>query len=86
MATAVLFMHDPKTGQTTTDVYATPDVENPVLRAENIKRSCEDDFPGAIWSIGMDDEARDIMAAHRMQQMGFTDYTVEEARRHRKEI
>ncbi|WNM67712.1 hypothetical protein SEA_LITTLEFORTUNE_9 [Microbacterium phage LittleFortune] len=74
MARAVLFMWNPATGQTTTDVYETPTVEDPVRRAENIRRSCEDDFPGAVWAIGMDDEARDIMTSTRMREMGFEGY------------
>ena len=74
MATAVLFMWDPKTGNVTADSYSTPEVEDPVRRCENLKAACEDDFPGAIWSIGLDEEARDIMASTRMREMGFEDY------------
>ncbi|AXH70122.1 hypothetical protein HOT74_gp09 [Microbacterium phage KaiHaiDragon] len=74
MARAVLFMFNPATGRTSTDVWETPEVADPVRRAENVRRSCESDFPGAVWAIGMDEEARDIMATTRMREMGFEDY------------
>lgn len=74
MATAVLFMWDPKTQKTTSDVFTTPEYPDPVRQAELLKSACEDDFPGAIWSIGLDEEARDIMTNTRMREMGFEDY------------
>lgn len=80
MATAVLFMWDPKTEKVTADSYSTPETADPVRRCERLKSACEDDFPGAIWSIGMDEDARDIMATTRMREMGFEDYDHAEAK------
>jgi hypothetical protein len=80
MAIAVLFMYNPKNGKTSTDVFETPTHPDPVRSAENLREACRDDFPGAIWSLGMDEEARIIMTNTRMREMGFADYD------HAKEI
>ena len=49
--------------------------------AENLKRSIVDDLPGALWSIGLNEEARDIMTNTRMREMGFEGYDHAEAKR-----
>jgi len=74
MARAVLFMYNPETGKTTSDVFTTPEYPDPVRQAEALKASCVDDFPGALWGLGLDEEARDIMTNTRMREMGFEDY------------
>ena len=74
MAIAVLFKYAPDTGKTTTDVFQTPEHDDPVHTALALKKSCEDDFPGHIWAIGQDQDARDIMTNTRMHDMGFPDY------------
>lgn len=74
MATAVLFKYDPQTDSTTTDVFSTPNFEDPVQAALNVKTSCADDFPGHLWAIAQDEEATNIMTNNRMHRMGFEDY------------
>lgn len=73
MARAVLFMWDPTMNKTTTDVFETPEYADPFHTAQGLKESCEGDFPNAIWSIGIDEEAREIMKNARMRAMGFGD-------------
>jgi hypothetical protein len=53
---AVLFTYVPSTGQN----FATPiDYgDNPIEQAWALKAGLENDWPGAIWSVGADDEAR----------------------------
>ena len=42
---------------------------DPFHRAQALKESLEADWPGAIWSIGIDEEAREAMADTRMVAM-----------------
>lgn len=65
---AVLFTYVPETGE----CMATPfDASHgdPILKAEALRASCEDDFPGAIWSIGSDEEALKVTANRRMKEL-----------------
>lgn len=72
-AKAVLFTHTAD-GRTFADAYAAEDgYEDPQLQCERTRAAVGDDFPGAIFSIGMNDEAREIMARRRMKAMGFSD-------------
>lgn len=72
-AKAVLFTYTAK-GKTFTDAFEAPKYEDPQLMCEQMREAVGDDFPGAIFSIGMNKAARDIMATRRMRQMGFKDY------------
>jgi hypothetical protein len=72
---AVLFMYDRNTGKTCTDVFE--GVENgrdPAQRAELMKAAAGDDFPGALWALSVDDEAREAMADRRMRAMFGENY------------
>jgi hypothetical protein len=53
---AVLFSYQPSTEETLSQVIDWGD--DPVTAAWNFKRSIENDFPDAIWSVGADQEAR----------------------------
>lgn len=53
---------------------------DPWDRADRMRAAYGDDFPGAIYSIGGNDRARDLAAARRMNQMGFDGYTADDAR------
>lgn len=69
---AVLFMW--REGRTTTvDVFDEDDShpDSPWHRAAALRDSCEDDFPNAIFAIGMNDQARDLMQAENMRRCGL---------------
>jgi hypothetical protein len=72
---AVLFTYVPSTGAN----YATPISwgDNPVAHAEALLESCRDDFPGAIWSIGADEEACKAAGDARMKSLLGPDWTPE---------
>lgn len=70
---AILFSAEPD-GEHSCDTFRESDSEHdPVLRAEALRASCEDDFPGRLWGIAMNGRARELMADRRMRQWGFTD-------------
>jgi hypothetical protein len=76
---AVLFIQQ-ASGKVNVDEFLEDESgRDPYHRALGLWRSCEDDFPGAIWSIGMNDRARDLMAEANMHAMGFKDYDHAEA-------
>lgn len=54
---AVLFTYDPKTERS----FATAFTEgpDPVASAWGLKAGIEDDWPGAVWSVGADQEAKE---------------------------
>lgn len=71
---AVLFIYQAN-GKVNADEFLEGDSEHdPYHRARALWASVEDDFPGAIHAIGMNQRARDLMANTRMAQMGFPDY------------
>lgn len=72
-AKAVLFTHT-SDGQLFADAYEAPEYEDPQLMCERMQNAVGDDFPDAIFSIGMNEEARRIMTNRRMREMGFEDY------------
>ena len=86
MARAVLFMWNPRNGKTLTDVFSTPEHADPVAMAHALRDSCRDDFPGALWGVGADEEAIDIMATNRMRAMGFEDYDHATAQGHKPSV
>lgn len=45
--------------------------ENPMLAAEALKKSCEPDFPGSLWAIAGNDEAKKLMVNDRLRAMGL---------------
>lgn len=79
-AKAVLFCYTAE-GRVFADEFTPPRFPDPVRAAENLKRSIVDDLPGALWSIGLNEEARDIMTNTRMREMGFEGYDHAEAKR-----
>lgn len=77
---AVLFTLDVETGKTYTDVFTEADEHytgnlDPFHRAEALRNTTANDFPGAIQSIGCNERARVLMTVTRMRRMGFDDYT-----------
>lgn len=70
---AVLFTYTAD-GKTFTDAYSEADYPDPQLQCERMRAAVGDDFPDAIFSIGMNDRARDLMTNRRMADMGFTGY------------
>jgi hypothetical protein len=70
---AVLFTYTAE-GKSFTDAYSEADYADPQLQAERMRSAVGDDFPGAIFSIGMNERARDIMTNRRMADMGFENY------------
>ena len=77
-AKAVLFVHTSE-GKLFAEVYTTDDgFEDPQLQCEAMKASVQDDFPDAIFSIGLNEEARQIMTRRRMRAMGFSDEELED--------
>lgn len=77
-AKAVLFTQTAD-GQTFADEFTTDaGYEDPHLQCERTRAAVEGDFPGAIFAIGMNFEARNIMAARRMRAMGLEQVAAEE--------
>lgn len=74
---AVLFSYQPSTGETLSQVIDWGD--NPIKLAEGLKASIFDDFPGAIWSIAGDDEAREAVGKSRMKEMLGADWEPSDA-------
>ncbi len=70
-AKAVLFTYT-ASGKTFTDAYEAPEYPDPQLMCERTRAAVGDDFPDAIFSIGMNEEARKIMSDRRMKEMGLT--------------
>ncbi len=70
---AVLFRCDPeKRGDVTYDVFREGEHDlDPVRYAELLRDSCEADFPGSIWSIGMNERARELMRDRRLAEWGM---------------
>jgi hypothetical protein len=54
---AVLFSYQPSTEETLSQAIDWGN--DPVTTAWNLKRSIENDFPDAIWTVGADQEARE---------------------------
>lgn len=77
-ARAVLFMWNPQNGKTTTDIFEAPEYDDPFHQAQALMESCKEDFPGSIWSVGTNEEARKIMAATRMRWMGLAEDPMDE--------
>lgn len=44
---------------------------NPMLAAQALKESCEDDFPDGIWAVTGNERAREIMVAARLEKLGL---------------
>lgn len=77
-ALVVLHGYDPEEQVTTTDAFhERPEDEgttSPWHRAVALRDSVVDDFPAYIWSIGLNERARDLMAAENMRRwFGETD-------------
>lgn len=53
---AVLFAYIPSTGENFANVF--DEGPDPVAKAWGLKAGIEDDWPGAIWSVGADEEAK----------------------------
>lgn len=59
---ALLSVH-PETEDVMQTVYRTDGehgVADPIAYCKGLRRSCEDDFPGYLWSIASNDRAREI--------------------------
>jgi hypothetical protein len=70
-AKAVLFTRTAD-GQTFTDEFTTDaGYEDPHLQCERTRAAVGEDFPDAIFAIGMNFAARQIMADRRMREMGL---------------
>lgn len=64
---AVLFTYVPATGETmATEFDEGPD---PVERAYGLKAGIEDDWPGAIWAVGADREAKEAHGELQTKRM-----------------
>lgn len=74
---AILHGYDPVNGKTTSDPFEerSEDVgkTSPYHRAAALRDSVSGDFPGWVWSIGLNDRARDLMASENMRRMGLTE-------------
>jgi hypothetical protein len=70
---AVLFSAEPvEGGEHSRDTFRERESDDdPVLRAERMRDSCEDDFPTRLWAIAMNGRARELMAARRMRDWGL---------------
>lgn len=64
---AVLFTYVPSTGQNFATAIDYGD--NPIGQAWALKAGIEDDWPGAIWSVGADEEARKVCGDARMKSL-----------------
>lgn len=79
-ATAVLFIYDPGTGKTTTDVFTEDGSgRDPYRRAKGLLDSVREDFPNAIMTIGMNEKGRALMTVANMHSLGIADYTEADA-------
>lgn len=59
-------------GETFTDEFSSDaGYEDPQLQCERTRAAVGEDFPDAIFAIGMNDEARNIMVDRRMREMGL---------------
>lgn len=75
----VAFLHcNQPDGTQSTDIFRESDDpdRDPIHRAESLRRAVEDDFPGAVFSIGYNDRASNLATVTRMRAMGFADYTL----------
>ncbi len=80
-AIAILFSGDPDTERSSMDVFReSENVErDPLLRAELLMRSCQDDFPNRLWTLTGNGRAKQLATRRRMLAMGFTPEDLEEA-------
>lgn len=79
---AVLHGFDPESGQVTTDAFYEADSpRSPWHRAAAMRESVRNDFPGWIWSIGMNERAHALMTTENMRQIGIgeEDWTDEDS-------
>jgi len=69
---AVLHGYDPETGKTSTDEFRERAEDagqtSPYHRAVALRDSVRDDFPNWIWSIGVNERARSLMADEDMRR------------------
>lgn len=66
VAYAAALAHNPRTGETTHTTYRSDEGHHdPVQRARALRDSCEDDFPGWIWSLAANERALTISAERR---------------------
>lgn len=73
-AKAVLFTYT-EDGQTFTDAYCEADgIPDPQLLCEHVQAAVEEDFPGALFAVALNERAREIMKNRRMREMGFPEY------------
>ena len=78
---AVLFSGDPRTGVCSMDVFKESDEHtttwddgrpvDPYHRAAALRDSVKDDFPDRVFTIHVNERARDLMANERMRWMGL---------------
>lgn len=58
VAYAAVLTHNPRTGETNYTAYRSDEGhENPKRNAIALRESCEDDFPGWIWTLACNDRA-----------------------------
>ena len=69
---AVLFGYDPSTGRTTADPFPeSPSDDGPTSpwhRAAALRESVAGDYPGWLWTIGMNERARLLKGAENMRR------------------
>jgi hypothetical protein len=64
---AVLFTYVPETGETmATEFTEGPD---PVQQAYGLKAGIEGDWPGAVWAVGADQDAKEAHGAEQTKRM-----------------
>ena len=68
---AVLFSYDPETGEHSVDplVGLHSSGDDPVTWALGLKASIEDDFPGRLWAITANDEARALRGDRLVEKL-----------------
>jgi hypothetical protein len=73
-AYAVVLTHDPTTGETWHTPFTSEHHEDPLSFAHLFRESEEEagDFPGCLWVVTGNDEARDIRKAALMASLGFS--------------
>ena len=79
---AVAFLHcNMPDGTQSTDIFRESDnnERDPFHRASRLRDAVRDDFPGAVFSIGVNKRANDLATVTRMRAMGFEDYTLADA-------
>jgi len=68
---ATLSMFDPDSGYSVVEVFSGTDHTDPEFQAELTRSAVGDDYPNAVWAIGVNEAAREIMGNRRMRAMGF---------------